>query len=444
MSSFTEINSRLKKDNINQVQICYIDYSGRLCGKMIPINKMKTIISNGVVFAKANLSFGLDDHFADQAKFLANTGDFLAIPDTDSYTLLNHRDGVARFFSNMKDEKGNNWIGCPRSQLNKVINEYKQLNINIKLSLEPEFSIYKKENDTLVPFSFDGMFTISGIDKIDSVWNKLLNSFNKTNINIEQVGKEYGPGQYEATWKYDHVIKSIDNYLNFKDFVKSIMRDHDCFATFMPKPFDHLPGNGLHLHISLWDNDNNEISCSDNQDVPLSKLGSHFVAGLLKYAHSLTATGCASINSYKRILPGSWSPAHICWGYENRSTLVRIPGKVNRRHIELRHGDNINNPYIFVNTVLAAGLDGIKNKLSLENPVLEDAGRYSDIENQDSLKILPRSFYESLSFLKRNNLFKKYLGDIIYDEFLKIKETEIRQYDTSVHSWERNKYFDVF
>ena len=95
MSSFTEINSRLKKDNINQVQICYIDYSGRLCGKMIPINKMKTIISNGVVFAKANLSFGLDDHFADQAKFLANTGDFLAIPDTDSYTLLNHRDGVA-------------------------------------------------------------------------------------------------------------------------------------------------------------------------------------------------------------------------------------------------------------------------------------------------------------------------------------------------------------
>ena len=134
------------------------------------------------------------------------------------------------------------------------------------------------------------------------------------------------------------------------------------------------------------------VSNPNNQDNPK-------VAGLLKYAHSLTATGCASINSYKRILPGSWSPAHICWGHENRSTLVRIPGKADRRHIELRHGDNINNPYIFVNTVLTAGLDGIKNKLSLEKPVLEDAGQYTDIENSRSLEVLPRTFSESLSFL---------------------------------------------
>ena len=90
------------------------------------------------------------------------------------------------------------------------------------------------------------------------------------------------PGQYEATWEYDDVIQSIDNYINFKDFVKTIMRDNNYFATFMPKPFDHLPGNGLHIHLSLWDNNNKEISCSENNEFPLSELGSHFVSRYIK------------------------------------------------------------------------------------------------------------------------------------------------------------------
>ena len=444
MSSLANFESQFKKNNIEQVQICYIDYSGRLCGKLIPASKIGSIISKGVVFAKANLSFGLDDHFAENAKFLANTGDFLANPDFGSYTQLKHRPGIARFFTNMMDEEGNNWEGCPRNKLQKLINEFKELNINIKLSLEPEFSIYTKENETLVPFSFDGMFTVSGMDKIHLFWKELYESLKLTNINIEQVGKEYGPGQYEATWEYDDVIQSIDNYINFKDFVKSIMRDNNYFATFMPKPFDHLPGNGLHIHLSLWDNNNKEISCSENNEFPLSELGSHFVAGILNNAHSLTATGCASVNSYKRIVPGSWSPAHICWGNENRSTLIRISGKGKRKHIELRHGDNANNPYIYVNTVLASGLEGIKNKLCLEDPFTEDAGEFSDKTDTDNLKILPRTFQDSLSYLKKNKLFKKFLGEIIFDEFIKIKETELRQYDTTVHNWERERYFEVF
>ncbi len=444
ITSLSNFESQLKKDNINQVQICYIDYSGRLCGKIIPISEIKSVILKGVVFAKANLSFGLDDHFAEEATFLANTGDFLANPDFNSYTFLKHRPGIARFFSNMLDESGNNWSGCPRNQLQKTLNKYDELEIKVKISLEPEFSIYKKNEDKFDPFSFDGMFTISGMDKIYPVWQDLYESFQRSNINIEQVGKEYGPGQYEATWKYDEVIKSIDNYLNFKDFVKTIMREHSYSATFMPKPYDHLPGNGLHIHLSLWDKNNNEISCSDNDDFPLSEIGSHFVAGLLKNAHSLTATGCATINSYKRILPGSWSPAHICWGSENRSTLIRIPGKGDRKHIELRHGDNMNNPYIYINTVLASGLEGIKNKLPLEKPILDDAGQFSDVSNKSKLKILPRTFNESLTYLKKNKLFKEFLGEIIFNEFIKIKETELRQFEKTVHPWERDKYFEVF
>ena len=109
-----------------------------------------------------------------------------------------------------------------------------------------------------------------------------------------------------------------------------------------------------------------EISCTDDDANPLSEVGKKFVAGLLKHAHSLTALGCSSVNSYKRILPGSWSPAHICWGKENRSVLVRVPGKGNRKHIELRHGDNVINPYIYLTGVLASGLDGIESDFLIE------------------------------------------------------------------------------
>lgn len=442
-----ELLNKLKSDSIEKIQICYYDYSGRLCGKIIPVKKISSICENGVVFAKANLSFGLDDHFANDAKFLANTGDFLAFPDPDSYTILPHRKETARLNSFMLDNDKSEWMGCPRTRLKKVLEDFSKNKIKIKISFEPEFSLYQKaDNNEYKPISEDGMFTIAGIDRFHNFWESFHNTFKKTGIEIEQLGKEYGPGQYEATWKYSNPMKSADNYSNYKDFIISLARDHGFLATFMPKPFADLPGNGLHLHISLWSEDEKkEISCTEDDSNPLSETGKKFVAGLLKNAHSLTAIGCPSVNSYKRLLPGSWSPAHICWGIENRSVLVRIPGKGNRKHIELRHGDNIINPYLYLTAVLASGLNGIENDLDIPEPVNIDVGLISDQEsNQNKIKVLPRTLSESLSFFKNNKVMKKYLGDIIFEEFIKIKETELRQYETHVHAWERSRYMENF
>ena len=346
----------------------------------------------------------------------------------------------------MKDNDMSEWEGCPRTKLDKIVEKFSEKGIKIKLSFEPEFSMYKKDaNNEYVPISNDGMFTISGIDRFNTFWENFNNLFSKTEISIEQLGKEYGPGQYEATWRYDNPIKSIDNYINFKDFIISLARDNDFLATFMPKPFADLPGNGLHLHISLWNEDEKkEISCTDDDTNPLSELGKNFVAGLLKHAHSLTALGCSTVNSYKRILPGSWSPAHICWGAENRSVLVRVPGKGNRKHIELRHGDNAINPYLYLTGVLASGLEGIECDLNVPEPVSIDAGQLSDKEADNNIQVLPRTLSESLSFLKKNEVIKEALGNIILDEFIKIKKTELRQYETHVHSWERERYMENF
>lgn len=444
MNKKNNFETLLLNNKIEYTQICYIDYSGRLCGKLVPSSLINSISKKGVVFAKANLSFALDDHFANNAEFLANTGDFFANPDYNSFTILSHISNTARFFTSMKNDSNEIWDGCPKNKLIKIINKFEDIGIYIKISLEPEFTLLKKNENNYEPISHDGMFTMSGMNKINILWDKLKEVLLKANIKIEQIGKEYGPGQYEATWKYDYVIKSIENYLNYKDIVKSLASDLGYTATFMPKPFDNLPGNGLHVHISLWDKNDNEISCSNNKNEYLSEIGQQFLAGLLKHAHSLTALGCSSINSYKRITPGSWSPAHICWGTGNRSALIRVPGNNNRRHIELRNGDNTNNPYIYLNAILSAGLDGIKKNLNLEKPVNDDVGLLDDNLNNNTIKVLPRNLSEAISFLKKNQVMKESLGNIIFNELIKIKETEIRQYELTVHDWERIRYIENY
>ena len=224
-----DIFNKLKKDSIKKLQVCYVDYNGRLCGKYIPEHKFNSVFKDGIVFAKANLSFGLDDHFADDAKFLANTGDFLAIPDPESYAILHHRNDTARLNSIMKDNDLSEWEGCPKTKLNEIVNKFFQKGIKIKLSFEPEFSMYHKDNNNeYIPISNDGMFTISGIDKFNKFWDSFYNLFSKTDILIEQLGKEYGPGQYEATWKYDNPLKSVNNYIKQIERVSETLKLHMC------------------------------------------------------------------------------------------------------------------------------------------------------------------------------------------------------------------------
>ena len=124
--------------------------------------------------------------------------------------------------------------------------------------------------------------------------------------------------------------------------------------------------------------------------------------------------------------------------------MVRVPGKGNRKHIELRHGDNAINPYLYLTAVLTAGLDGIENELKVPQPVTIDAGQISDKSTNKNIEVLPRSLSESISYLKKNKIIKESLGNIIIDEFIKIKETELKQYETHVHSWERERYIENF
>ena len=265
-------------------------------------------------------------------------------------------------------------------------------------------------------------------------------------IVLDQLGKEYGPAQYEGTPAFGAPLEAVDHYLAFREVVRNRAREAGWVASFMPKPYAELPGCGLHVHLSVWDRDGQrELTPGEADREPLSGVGRRFAAGLLAHARGLTGIGSPIVNSYKRLLPGSWAPAHICWGVGNRSALVRVPGLGRRRRIEYRSGDNAANPFLYVCALMAAGLDGIRNEIELPPPADVDVGHLSTAEAQArGLEFLPSSLPEALDAFEADAVLTGALGPVISAEFLKVKRSELAAYDLTVHPWERAAYLETF
>ncbi len=324
---------------------------------------------------------------------------------------------------------------------------YRALDLSVKVGLEPEFFLFAQTSDgEYHPVDHDGMFTLAGLDRHYPLWKTISDDLRAMGIVLEQLGKEYGPGQYEGTPAYGTPLEAADRYLAFREVVRNRARDAGYVASFMPKPYAHLPGCGLHMHMSLWDADGRrDLTPGAKEHEPLSTAGRRFVAGLLAHARGLTGVGSPIVNSYKRLLPGSWAPAHICWGVGNRAALVRIPGLGRRRHVEYRSGDNAANPFLYLCALLAAGLDGIRNEMELPAAVDLDVGHLSGAEARArELEFLPTSLPEALDAFEADSVLIDALGPVISTEFLKVKRSELRAYELTVHPWERTAYLETF
>ncbi len=441
-----EVLARLEGEGIEHLWVIYHDYSGRACAKTVPKEGFASVLDKGVVFARANLDFNLEDHMAPGSTFLAETGDFLAVPDPISYAPVPYREATARVHAFMRSDDGSEWEGCPRTQLQRMIEAYAVQGLSVRVAFEAEFMLFEPAgNGEYQPADRDGMFTVAGLDRHYDLLRRLIDTLHAMGVTVDQLGKEYGPGQYEATTRYDKPLEAVDDYLTFKEVVRALAREAGWVASFMPKPYADMPGCGLHLHMSLWDaQGKRDLTVGEKEGEILSPLGGHFLGGLLAHAPALTGAGSPIVNSYKRLLPGSWSPAHICWGVGNRAALVRIPSLTRRRHIEFRSGDNAANPFIFLTAVLAAGLDGIRNRIEPPEPVGEDVGHLSAEEvAARGMRFLPRTLPEALDALEADRVVEEALGPIIFHEFLKVKRSELAAYHVHVHPWERKMYLEV-
>jgi glutamine synthetase len=213
----------------------------------------------------------------------------------------------------------------------------------------------------------------------------------------------------------------------------------------MPKIYSGWAGNSLHVHLSLWDAAcERHLTASGEDDTSLSQTGKWFLGGLLAHAPALTGLGSPTVNSYKRLLPGSWAPANVYWGYGNRSGVARVPGVGDRRRIEYRSGDNSCNPALFLTGLLAAGLDGIRNQIDPGPPFQDDVGHMSvEAMAEAGLTFLPRTLPEALDALEENEVVAGAIGETLLPHFLSVKRSELETYNLTVHPWERQTYLEV-
>lgn len=340
-----------------------------------------------------------------------DNSDLIAKPDLESVIFL--EDEVA-VFCDVIYEDGRVFEGDPRGILKNVLKKGMFL-------VKPELEFFfLREGAPLDTYGY--MDTGEGLNVVEDVVHTV-------DVDVERIHHENGPGQYEIEPVMAPALKACDTVILLKDMLKQKAKKRQITVTFMPKPLEGKAGNGMHFHILLEKNGKNLFE-------NLTETALHFIGGLLVHAKGITAICNPTINSYKRFIHNFEAPIHISWGRGNRSTLVRIPHG-GRTRIEYRAPDPSCNPYLALAVILGAGLDGIEKKTDPPEEVVENV-----FESEEG-ELLPTTLEKALEEMKKDNLVKEILGKHIVEEFIKLKEREIKRYKTHISWWELEHYLHV-
>ncbi|HVF11327.1 MAG TPA: hypothetical protein VNA16_11010, partial [Abditibacteriaceae bacterium] len=255
--------------------------------------------------------------------------------------------------------------------------------------------------------------------------------------------------QFEINWTYSDALTTADRATFFKWMVRTVAEEHGLLATFMPKPFSHLTGNGCHFHQSLWDVKKGTNLFLDKKDENgLGKMAYHFIGGLKAHARALTAVTSPLVNSYKRLVRGAprsgatWAPVYITYGGSNRTQMIRIPGP---GRLEVRAVDGAANPYLAATVMLAAGLDGIKNKMEAGERNVDNLYEISEEElKRRKIGFLPATLKEALDDLEKDQVIRDALGDTYAQYYIEVKREEWKNYHNTISAWEVENYLGVY
>ncbi len=433
--------ARAKEDGISELWVIYHDLSGRAQVRNVPHQRLDRVLTDGVSFARANFDFNVLDHQVPDVVFGAETGDFLAVPDPATYARVPHHRGAARTYSFLYEADGRPWAGCARAALRAIDARFASRGLALRAAFEPECYLLVRTDDGYKPAARAKMFTLNALESQRLLMSLVLTSLAEMGVELEQVAPEFGPGQYEINIAHQPPLRAADDLMTVKEELRALARAAGFIATFMPKPFADMPGSGLHVHLGAASFDGRNAMQGDGP-VGLSPLGTSFVAGLLKHARGLSGLAAPTVNSYKRLLPGSWAPSHICYGGSNRAVLVRVPDS-GSKHVEFRAGDGTGNPYLTLIGLLAAGLDGVEQSLLLGEPIVDNIGSLSAADAAArGLELLPRSAPEALDALEADAVLMNALGPVIGPGFLRLRRSEAAAYSLEVGDWERSTYLE--
>ncbi len=445
-----ELRERAEQDGIEFFLAMFVDMDGKPCAKMVPAQYLEQLLEDGAGFAGFAVG-SIGQSPADP--------DIAAIPDPASYTPVPWKQGVAVLHCDPHVE-GEPWPYAPRIILKRQLARAAERGLTMNTGLELEYSLVRRdENGELV--LADELDTAAKpcyeVKALSRMWGHLstvsryLNQLGWGNYANDH---EDGNGQFENNITYADALTTADRAIFFRYMVHSLAHEAGMMATFMPKPFSHVTGNGMHMHSSLWGADGEPLfeDPDDVRGLGLSQAAYHYIGGILDHGRSMASVVCPSVNSYKRIGVGvpksgsTWAPAYVSYGGNNRTVMLRVPepGRVEHRGV-----DGSANPYLAATVVLAAGLDGIDRELDPGDPVNDDLFVLQPEEvAARGISHMPVTLGRAVEELVTDDVLREALGSVpggdYMDYYAKIKTEEYSEYHAVVTRWEVDRYLTLF
>lgn len=442
------LKTSLEAKGVKYALASYVDIHGMCKAKMVPLDHLGQMMAGSELFTGAALD-GIPQDVSDE--------EVAAMPDPDTVTVLPWNSEVAWFASDLY-LAGQPFEACCRTILKQVLAQAAEMGYTFNLGIETEFFILQDYPDgSYGPISDRDMLAKAAYDVptlLDNytILDRIVSAMNDLGWDVYSFDHEDAQGQFETDFAYTNALTMADRLTFFRLMVKELARQQGYFASFMPKISGDKTGSGAHYNMSLADIDSGKNLFEDLNDprgCKLSKLGYHFIAGVLRHAKAVVAVTCPTVNSYKRLVrQGSmsgftWAPVYICYGNNNRTNMLRIPLAGGR--VECRAADISTNLYLGAALILAAGLEGIREGLDPGEPHTENMYNYA-LDELDAMGIdlLPRTLSEAIDAFAADPLAKTVMGPLMHQTFTDFKRQEWEEYHTHISDWEIKRYLKFF
>ena len=440
-----------KKLSAQGVKYClgaYVDIHGVPKGKFVPIDHFAHFAEGSELYT----GYALDG--LGQAP---NDDEISSVPDLNHIIQLPWQKEVAWMPAD------NHFHGQPyplnsRVLLKNILADAAKLGFTFNLGIECEIYVLKQNErgELIVPNSDDNLdkscYDVKRFMDVFPWLDEMVTTMNGLGWDVYSLDHEDGNSQFEFDFNYADALTMADRYIFFRYMAKTIAAKHGLLATFMPKPFADKTGNGAHFNMSLADKRTGKNlfkSDKDPRGLGLSPLAFSFIAGILRHGRALCAVLAPTVNSYKRLIRRgamsyySWAPVFNSFGTNNRTNSIRVP--MNGGRCESRNADSACNPYLAAALVLAAGLEGVREKLDPGEPHHENLYELSPAELEKiGVQELPRTLGEAVEAFAADPFVEKVLGKELRDEFIKYKSAEWTEYHQSVSQWEIDRYARLF
>lgn len=428
-----------KEEDVEFIRLQFTDIFGMLKNVAITSSQLTKALDNRCMF----------DGSAIEGFVRIEESDMYLYPDLDTFEIFPWRPQqgkVARLMCDVYRPDRTPFEGDPRYVLKKVLKEAADMGYIFNAGPECEFFLFHMDEEgrptTHTP-EMAGYFDVAPIDQAENVRRDIVLNLEDMGFMIEASHHEIAPGQHEIDFEYANGLVTADNVMTFKMAVKAIARRHGLHATFMPKPKAGVNGSGMHINMSLSDLTGRNVFEDKADDLGLSEVAYHFMAGILAHVKEMTILTNPLVNSYKRLVPGYDAPVYIAWSAKaNRSPLIRIPSsRGENTRIELRCPDSAVNPYLALAACLAAGLDGIRR--GLMPPESVDGNLFAMSQEERTARgigQLPETLGEAIEAFRESDLMRDVLGDHIFTKYLEAKEAEWHMFRAQVTDWEVEEY----